>query len=113
MVDPAEDAVLEELWARVLDAWDDDKSHGVLLEFAARTQTLAAIAARYRTIADDPARGERARLKLQAIATAATDVMLSTRTPRARRVPPSITLTAFATCALLLAWLAWALWSGH
>jgi hypothetical protein len=111
MAEPPGDPALDELWKRVLEAWDDDERHGALVELALRTQALAAIAARYRTLVDDPEKGARARQKLEGVATAATSLLFSTRTPRApRRVPISITLSAFGTCALLLVWLAWALW---
>jgi len=113
MSEPGEGAELDGLWACVLGAWDDDESHGALLEFALRVQALPAVAARYRMLVDDPAKGQRARQKLDALAAAATNMLLSTRTPRSRGVPVSITLSAGATCALLLAWLAWALWRGH
>lgn len=112
MSEPHHAAQLDELWTRVLDAWDDDKSHAALLEFALRAQALPAVAARYRQLVEDPAKGPRARQKLDAVAAAATNMLFSTRTARGR-VPPSITLSAFATCALLLAWLAWALWKAH
>lgn len=114
MDEPADDPALDELWRRVLDAWDDEKRHAALLEVALRTQALAAVAARYRSLVGDPEKGARARQKLEGVATAATNLLFSTRTPRApRRVPISITLSAFGTCALLLIWLAWALWGAH
>jgi len=104
---------MDALWAGVLGAWDDDESHAALLDFAFRAQALPAVAARYRTLVDDPGKGQRARQKLEALATTATNMLLSTRTPRSRGIPLSITLSAGATCALLLAWLAWALWRAH
>ena len=111
MPEPGGEAGLEELWARVLDAWDDDGSHAALLEFAVRTHALPAIASRYRSLVDEPDKSERARKKLDSVAAAATSMMLATRTPRAARIPRSITLSALATCGVLLAWLAWALWA--
>jgi hypothetical protein len=101
---------LDVLWQRVVDAWDDDKAHKALLELAVRTQALPEIAARYRGLADDPERGARAREKLDAIVIAATQLLLSTKTPRPGKTPLSITLSAFGVAALLLAWLAYALW---
>jgi hypothetical protein len=32
------DPVLEALWKRVLEAWDDDKTHAALLDHAMRSQ---------------------------------------------------------------------------
>jgi hypothetical protein len=114
MAEAVGDPALDELWRRVLEAWNDEKRHGALLELALRTQALAAVAARYRTLVDDPEKGARARQKLEGVATAATNLLFSTRTPRARRrVPIPITLSAFATCALLLVWLVWALWGAR
>jgi hypothetical protein len=104
------DPILDALWDRVLSAWDDDKAHAALLDHALRTQTLPDIAGRYRGLVDDPARGERAKKKLDAIVIAATQSLLAMKTPRPEKIPLSITLTAFAVCALLLGWLAWAMW---
>ena len=40
-------AILDALWARVLEAWDDDKPHHALLEYALRAQKLPEVAGRY------------------------------------------------------------------
>lgn len=109
----AKDPTLEALWKRVLDAWDDDKAHGALLEHAVRAQALPEVAARYRQLAGDPLRGARAKQKLDAIVVAATQMLLATKTPRPGKTPLPITLSAFAVCFLLLAWLAYALWGRH
>jgi hypothetical protein len=104
---------LDALWQRVVDTWDDDKAHKVLLEYALRTQALPDVAARYRTLADDPDRGARAREKLDAIVIATTQLLLSTKTPRPGKTPLSITLSAIGVTVLLLAWLAYALWGSR
>jgi hypothetical protein len=103
------DPVLEALWKRVLEAWDDDRTHTALIEHAVREQQLPEIAGRYRALAEDPDKGALAKKKLDAIVLAATQMLLSMKTPRSGKVPLPITLSAVGVCALLLAWLAWAL----
>jgi hypothetical protein len=108
--DEADDPVLEALWKRARDAWDDEKIHAALLEHALRTQTLPALAGRYRSVIGDAELGPRAQKKLEAIVVAATQSLLAMKTPKPGKVPVSITLSAFGVCAVLLGWLAWALW---
>lgn len=110
--DEPKDAVLEALWKRVLGAWDDEKTHAALIEHAIREQRLPETAARYRALIDDPDKGALARKKLDAIVLAATQMLMALKTPKPGKVPVSITLSAFGVCALLLAWLGWAMW-GH
>jgi hypothetical protein len=107
------DAVLEALWKRVLEAWDDEKAHAALIDHAMREQQLPEAAGRYRALVDDPDKGALAKKKLDAIVLAATQMLLALKTPRSgNKVPLPITLSAFGVCAVLLAWLGWALW-GH
>jgi hypothetical protein len=94
----------------VTSAWDDEKTHGAILDHALRAQALPELAGRYRALADDAERGPLAKKKLEVIVLAATQSMLAMKTPPRMRVPLSITLSAFALCALLLGWLAWAFW---
>lgn len=107
------DAVLEALWTRVIEAWDDDKTHAALLEHALREQQLPEIAGRYRALGGDAAKGPLAKKKLDAIVLAATQMLMSMKTPKPGKVPWPITLSAFGVSAILLAWLAWALWGKH
>jgi hypothetical protein len=107
------DAVLEALWKRVTEAWDDEKTHGALIEHAMREHRLPEVAGRYRALADDPEKGALAKKKLDAVVLAATQMLLAMKTPKPGKVPVPITLTAFAVSALLLAWLGWALWGHH
>jgi hypothetical protein len=111
--DEPTDAVLEALWKRVVEAWDDEKTHGALIEHAMREQRLPEVAGRYRALADDPEKGAVAKKKLDAVVLAATQMLLAMKTPKPGKVPIPITLTAFAVSALLLAWLGWALWGHH
>ncbi|HEY3815860.1 MAG TPA: hypothetical protein VGL81_01755 [Polyangiaceae bacterium] len=106
------DAVLEALWKRVLEAWDDEKTHAALIEHAMRERRLPEAAGRYRALVEDPERGAMAKKKLEAIVLAATQMLLAMKTPKPGKVPLPITLSAFGVCAVLLAWLGWALW-GH
>jgi hypothetical protein len=107
----AKDAILEALWKRVLDTWDDDKVHAAVIEHGVREQQLPEIAGRYRALSEDPEKGPLAKKKLDAIVVAATQMLMAMKTPsRGTKVPWQITLSAFGVCAFLLGWLAWALW---
>ena len=111
--DEPRDPILDALWARVLEAWDDDKPHAALLEHALRTSSLPEVAGRYRSLADDADKGPRAKKKLDAIVMAATQMLMSMKTPKPGKTPLPITLSAFGICLLLLAWLAWGVWGHH
>jgi hypothetical protein len=104
------DPVLEALWQRVTEAWDDEKAHAALLDHALRAQQLPELSGRYRALVGDRDRGAAARKHLDAIVTAATQMLMSMKTPPANTVPLPITLSAVGVCVLLLSWLAYALW---
>jgi hypothetical protein len=108
----AKDPILDALWARVLEAWDDDKTHAALLEHAMRAQALPEIAGRYRSLSEDPDKAPLAKKKLDGIVAAATQMLMSMKTPAPGKTPLPITLSAAGVSLLLLAWLAWAVW-GH
>ncbi len=110
MTDGPADPVLEALWRRALDAWGDEKVHAAVLDHALRSGGLPEIAGRYRQQLADPARAPLAQRRLDAIVAAATQMLMSTKTPAPVRVPLPMTLSAFGVCAVLLAWLAWAVW---
>jgi hypothetical protein len=111
--DAPSDAVLEALWRRVLEAWSDDKTHAALLDYALRAQQLPEIAGRYRSLANDADKGDVAKKKLDGIVAAATQMLVSLKTPKPGKVPLPITLSAVGICAVLLAWLAWAFFGHH
>jgi hypothetical protein len=112
--DPSEaDPILEALWRRVLEAWDDDKAHAALIDHGLRTQALPELASRYRALAADADKRAVAKAKLDAIVAAATQMLWSMKTPVPGKVPLPITLSAFGICAVLLTWLAWAMWWRH
>ncbi len=82
------DAVLDALWGRVVEAWDDEKAHSaLLLEHALRVQALPEVAGRYRSLVGDPERGPKAQKKLEAIVLAATQSLLAMKTPKAGQGP--------------------------
>jgi hypothetical protein len=98
------------MWDRVLAAWDDDRIHDAVLQYAMRTGSLPDLAGRYHDLVGDPERGDRAKRRIDAIVAAMTTQLYSMKTPKPGRTPIAITLSAFGVCALLLAWLGWSLW---
>ncbi len=106
----AKDPVLDALWSRVVDCWDDEKVHAAALDHAVRAHALPDLAGRYRALVGDPAKGETAKKKLDGIVVAATNMLWAMKTPKPGKVPLPITLSAFGVCALLLLLLAWAMW---
>ena len=108
--DEPKDPVLDALWARVLEAWEQDKAHHAVLEHALRVQALPDLAGRYRALAEDPEKGPIAKKRLDAIVLAATQMLMSMKTPKPGKVPLPLTLTAFGIAVLLLSWLGWVMW---
>jgi hypothetical protein len=108
--DQPADAVLEALWGRALERWDDRAVHAAVLEHAVRVQRLPDLAGRYRALAEDAERGAVAKERLDAIVAAATSMLWAMQTPKPTKTPLSITLSAFGICAFLLLLLAWAMW---
>ncbi len=102
------DLIFDTLWGRVLEAWDDEKTHSALLDYALRAEKLPDAAGRYRSLKDDPTKGALATKKLGAIVLAAESMLMAMKTPRAQKVPWQMTVSAFAVSILLLAWLAYA-----
>jgi hypothetical protein len=111
--DDATDPVLEALWRGVLESWQEAGPHAALLDHALRSQSLPEIAGRYRALIDDPEKGPAARKRLDEIVVAATEMLMSMKTPKPGKVPLPITLSALGICALMLGWLAIALWGGR
>jgi hypothetical protein len=109
----APDAAIEALWKRVSEAWDDERTHAALLDCALRAEALPEIARRYRSLLDDPAKAPIAKARLDAIVVAATNLLASNKTRKPERVPLGITLSAASVCAVLLLWLAWAIFGKH
>ncbi len=109
------DSGVDSLWDRALQAWDDDKVHSALIEYALRTENLPDVAGRYRALKDDPEKGARAKKQLDAIVVAATQMMLSTKAirPENARPPWWMTASAASVCLFLLLLLAYAIARGH
>lgn len=103
------DLIFDTLWGRVLETWDDDKTHSALLEYAVRAQMLPDAAGRYRALKDDPEKAVVATKKLDGIVIAATQMMLSMKTPTVTKIPIGITLGAAAVCAISVGWAAYAI----
>ena len=104
-----EDPAFKTLWAKVIESWDDDKRHAAILEYAVASEKLADLAGRYRALKDDPAKAERAQKRLDAIILAATQLMMSYRTPTNVKVPVPITLSVFAIFLMALAFATYAM----
>ena len=62
------DPMLEALWKRVLDAWDDEHAHSAFLDYCRSSDRLVEAAVRYRGMAGDHARSLVAEKKLKAVA---------------------------------------------
>ncbi len=107
--EPSGDAILDALWTKTLQSWEDDKPHAALLEYAIRQERLPDLAGLYRGLRDDPQRGELAKKKLDGIVVAATQMLFAMKTPRPTKTPFWMLASAFATCAILLGWLAYAI----
>ncbi len=108
-VDVPTDPVLDALWARAVEAWDDDRAHSALLEHALATEQLPALAGRYRALKDNPERAERAQKKLDALVLAATQLMLATKTPPRTKTPWPLTAMSVAMFVIVSTWLAFKL----
>ena len=111
----AGDAILDALWSRVLEAWDDDKPHHAVLEYAIREQKLPEVAGRYRAVKErDAEKAARAQKKLDGIVIAATHMLMAMKSPPDRyKVPRSAMIVLFLASLLILAWLSYAVLHRH
>ena len=113
MTDEA-DSGFELLWSRVLENWDDPKTHSALLEYAVQKQLLPHAAGRYRALVDDPEKGPAAKKRLDGIVVATTSLLMATATPPSKtKTPAVITFLALVVTAALLFWLARAMLGAH
>jgi hypothetical protein len=108
-----DDPLFEALWARVLSSWDDDKTHGAALEYSLASERLPDLAGRYRALKDDPAKGERAKKRLDAIVIAATQMMMSMKTPTNVKVPLPIMLSVAGLFLAAIVFVAYAMAHGR
>ncbi len=100
------DPVLEALWKKVIDAWDDDERHGAFIEYCRSKNQLLEAAVRYRGMAGDHTRGPIAQRRLQGIATLAMASLELERVPERSRATTllrvfAILLFALGSAALL------------
>jgi hypothetical protein len=102
------DPLLEALWQTTLEAWDDEKRHAACLEHALREKKLPDLAGRYKALKDDPEKGELAKKRIDAILTAATQMMLTMKTPRPTKTPSWLFWSAFLTCLVMALYVAYA-----
>jgi hypothetical protein len=107
----AGDVMLDALWRRVDEAWDDDKPHHALLEYAITAQRLPDVAGRYRAMKDkDPERAVRAQKKLDGIVIAATQMLMAMKTPADQAKPSrALTLGVAIVGIIVIVWLAFAM----
>ena len=98
------DPIMDALWTRALDAWDDDKVHLALLDHAMRVQALPELAGRYRVIQDsgDEAKAPVAKKRLDAIVVAATHMLFAMKSPGREKLPRSITYSAIGICVFMV-----------
>jgi hypothetical protein len=89
-----------------MDAWEDDKPHQALLEYAISAQKLPDLAGRYRAVKEkDAERAARAQKKLDGIVIAATQMLMAMKTPEAQTKPSrALTIAVFIVFVALLFW---------
>ncbi len=104
------DPLLEALWQKTLEAWTDEKRHAACLEHALREKKLPDLAGRYKALKDDPEKGELAKKRIDAILSAATQMMLTMKTPRPTKTPSWLFWSAFLTCLVMALYVAYAFW---
>jgi hypothetical protein len=101
------DALFEALWARALEAWDDEKVHVALLEHALRLEMLPILAGRYRALLNDDAKGAMAKKRIDALVSAATQMLFAVKTPPPQGIPWQVTAVAALISAGLLLYVGW------
>ncbi len=111
--DEASDVVLDKLWARVLEAWDDDKPHQAALRYALEKELLPVLAGRYRALKDDAEKGARAQKKIDGIVAAATQLLFAMKTPAREKVPWQWTASAAFMFVFVVALLAYKILLRH
>lgn len=101
----ARDEALDTLWNLALEDWNEPKRHAALLQLALGTNRLPDLAGRYRALKDDAERGPVAKKRLDAIVAAATQLLMSTASPRKAKTPPIVMLGAIVFFLFGFAWL--------
>lgn len=98
------DPVLEALWQRITDNWDDEKAHGAFLSHCHETSQLGEAAARYRALKDDEVRGPHAQKRLGAIALLATNALLAERSEPRKSLPKWLIIAVAMACSSVVAY---------
>ena len=112
--DESKDAMFEALWARCLEAWDDDKPHQAILQHALEAQRLPDLAGRYRKLKDeDEEKSARAQKKIDGIVVAATQMLMAQKTPERTKVPLSWTLSFGLVVVIVVLWLGYKVLGHH
>jgi hypothetical protein len=101
------DLVFDTLWTRVLAAWDDDKPHGALVEYALRTQRLPELAGKYKSLTSDPEKKVRAQKRLDGVVIAATHLLMATKSPPLPKSNKLVNVFAVLLLAVTLAYSAY------
>ncbi len=104
---------MDELWAKVLEDWGDEKRHAAILSYALQTENLPDLAGRYRALEDDPEKGEYAQKRIDAIVIAATQMLQSMKTPAPPKTNRPLTIAVAIVCACIVSWLAWKVFGHH
>ena len=84
--------MLEALWKKVLDHWDDDAAHGKFLEYCQTSEQLAEAASRYAGMRGDRERSAAAQKKLEAVSLLATSSLLASKGDRLPHLPKWFTV---------------------
>ena len=100
------DPVLEALWKKVVDDWEEERVHSAFLEHTRSTNQLLEAAVRYRGMVGDHARGPSAEKRLQVIAVLAMAALETQRSApprgRARLVVQLVFLVVSVVTSLFL-----------
>jgi hypothetical protein len=86
------DPILEALWKKTLDDFDDESAHTAFIDHCQATRQLLEAAIRYRGMAGDHARGRIAARRLTAISALALADLETVRTPEQRGVTLAVRL---------------------
>ncbi len=108
-VEGEKDPIFDALWQKTLDEWDDERRHAAILEHALREKALPTLAGLYRALRDDPERGPVAKERIDAILTAATQMLFMMKTPKPTATPSWLFWSALLTCAVMLMYVAYAM----
>lgn len=104
------DPVLEALWKRVVDEWENEERHAAFLDYCQGNERLVEAAVRYRGMAGDRTRSESAEKKLRAVALLAMtklEVSRTTERPGSGHSASYVLIAGFVLATIgLLAYLA-------